>query len=83
MPWGSITQEHYTYLLEEVTNWSEKENEDWDGHPQSYDIIAMLSGNPLEGLGDRKLPLLYSTCCTIYICYFQCGENLGGLHFQL
>ena len=33
-------------LLDGVLHWGKKENEDWDGHPKSYDIVALLSMNP-------------------------------------
>jgi hypothetical protein len=30
-----------------LQQWSQLENEDWDGHPQSYDMVIFLSGKKL------------------------------------
>ncbi len=35
-------------LLKGTRYWSVRENEDWDGHPKSYDIVALLTGNNLK-----------------------------------
>ncbi len=50
-------------LLDRVSAWCGEENEDWDGHPNSYDIVVLLTANPLENLQTGKF--------TIDLNYFQ------------
>ena len=45
------------HLLDEVSAWSAEENEDWDGHPNSYDIVVLLTANPLKNLQNGKLTI--------------------------
>jgi hypothetical protein len=37
-------------MLDAASAWSQLENEDFDGNPKSYDIVALLTGKPLNGL---------------------------------